>query len=67
MSEVHYAEAVKGVAPDNTKKCTTWGERAFRAWVEERNKALPTDPVPDDLLSCHDPTIVSKYMRYFVL
>ena len=62
VSEVRYAEAAKGIVPDNTKKCTTWGERAFLAWVEERNKAFPTD-----LLSCRDPTIISKYMRYFIL
>ena len=67
VSEVHFVEAAKGVVPMNTKRNNAWGERAFRAWVEERNKTMPSDPVPDDLLACHDPTIVSKYMRYFVL
>ena len=28
---------------------------------------MPSDPVPDGLLACHDSSIVSKYMRYFVL
>ena len=64
VSEVHYVEAAKGVVPMNTKKNNA---RAFRAWVEERNKAMPSDPVPDGLLACHDSSIVSKYMRYFVL
>ena len=67
VSEVHYVQAAKGVVPMNTKKNNAWGERAFRAWVEERNKAMPSDPVPDGLLACHDSSIVSKYLRYFVL
>ena len=67
VSEVHYVEAAKGVVPMNTKKNNAWEERAFRAWVKERNKAMPPDPVPDGLLACHDSSIVSKYMRYFVL
>ena len=41
--------------------------KTFTAWREERNKQVSDDPVPDDLLSCHDPSIVSKYMRCFVL
>ena len=28
---------------------------------------MPLDPVPTDLLQCHDASIVSKYLRYFVL
>ena len=28
---------------------------------------MPNDPVSSDLLSCHDPAAVSKYLRYFVL
>ena len=36
------------------------GERAFLAWVEKRDKVMPSDPVPDGLLTCHDASIVSK-------
>ena len=25
---------------------------------------MPSDPVPDGLLACHDASIVSKYMHY---
>ena len=28
---------------------------------------MPLDPVPTDLLQCHDASVVSKYLRYFVL
>ena len=55
VSEVHFVEAAKGVVPKNTKKNNAWGERAFRAWVEERNKTMPSDPVPEDLFS---PTVL---------
>ncbi len=43
------------------------GRKTFIDWVEQRNKARPDDPVPIDLLSCHDPTVVCKYLRYFAL
>ena len=62
-----FSEAAKGVVPENTKKNNSWVEKTFLAWVEERNKAVPEDPVPIDLLSCHNPTVVCKYLRYFVL
>ena len=38
----------------------------FCAGVEERNKAIPSDPVPDGLVACHDASTVSKYLCYFV-
>ena len=60
-------EAAKGVVPDNTKNNNSWAVNTFTAWSEKRNKLTPDDPVPKDLLSCHDPSIVSKYMRCFVL
>lgn len=53
--------------PTNTRKSNAWGEKAFRSWVEERNKLVPSDPVPDDLLACHDASIICKYLRYFAL
>ena len=28
---------------------------------------MPLDPVSTDLLQCHDASVVSKYLRYFVL
>ena len=60
-AEVQFVEAAKGVVPENTKKNNAWAERAFSAWVEERNIAMPSDPVPVDLLCCHDAAVVCKY------
>ena len=67
VSEEEVKEAAKGVVPSNTKKNNAWAERSFDAWVQERNKLMPGDPVPTDLLQCHDTSIVSKYLKYFVL
>ena len=67
VSEKEVNEAAKGVAPTNTKKNNAWAERTFDAWVQERNQLMPLDPVSTDLLQCHDASIVSKYLRYFVL
>ena len=59
VSEKEVNEAANGVVPTNTKK--------NNAWVQERNQLMPLDPVPTDLLQCYDASVVSKYMRYFVL
>ena len=67
VSEEEVEEAGKGVVPSNTKKNNAWAERTFDAWVEERNKLMPGDPVPTDLLQCRDTSVVSKYLKYFVL
>ena len=66
VSEQEFSEAAKGVALSNTKKNNCWAEWMFNAWVDEQNKVNPGS-VPTDLLSCHDPDTVCKYMRYFVL
>ena len=63
VSEKEVNEAANGVVPTNTKKNNTLAERTFDAWVQ----LMPLDPVPTDLLQCHDASVVSKYMRYFVL
>ena len=67
VSEEKVDEAAKGVVPFNTKKNNGWAERTFYDCVQERNKLMPGDPVPTDLLQCHDTSVVSKYLRYFVL
>ena len=62
-----FSEAAKGVVPENTKKNNSWAEKTFLVWIEERNKAVPEDPVPIDLLSGHYPTVLCKYLRYLFL
>ncbi len=47
-------EAAKGVVPNNTKINNAWAVKTFTICREERNKRIPENPVPEDLLSCHD-------------
>ena len=67
VKESEYSEAVKGVIPANTKKCTNWAVRVFESWINECSVRKPEDPIPENILQCHDKAIVCKYMRYFVL
>jgi len=41
--------------------------KVFNLWSEERNKSRPQDPVPADLLSCNDPTLLSKHLSRFAV
>ena len=61
--EVLYVQAAEGVVPINTKKSNAWWERVFRAWVEEQNKPMPTDPVRDGLLACHDANCITSFWK----
>ena len=67
VSEEEVKEAAKGMVSSNTKKNNAWAERTFDAWVQERNKLMPGDPVPTDLLQCHDTSVVSKYLNLSTL
>ena len=39
-----------GVVPVNTEYSTHWAEKNFLPWAENRNKKMPDNPVPMDLL-----------------
>ena len=60
VAEKEVEEAGKVVLLLNTKKNNPWAERTFDAWVEEPNKVMSGDPVPTDLLHCHDTSVVNK-------
>ena len=34
-------------------------------WAQNQKIPAPKDPVPDDILECHDPATVSKYLCMF--
>ena len=59
-------DAAKGVVPTNTKLNNEWAMRNLNAWIKNWNKVAPDDPVPADLLSCGDASILCKWLRYFV-
>lgn len=50
-----------GVVPNNTLQANQWALRNFNLWADTRNNKYDEDPVPSNLLACHDPTIVCKW------
>ena len=67
VSKSEVEKAVCGVVPANTQFNTQWAERNFTAWAMQRNLIVPDNPVPLDLLSSHDPVLVSKHLQRFVM
>ena len=53
-------EAAKGVILTNTKMSNEWALRNVHSWMENRNMLVPNDPVPGDLLSCADASVLCK-------
>ena len=66
VDDQELAEAAKGVTPLNTKQCNDWALRNLSSWIASRNEANPSSPVPEDLLSCTDASIVCKWLCCFV-
>ena len=62
-----YNEAAKGIVPANTKKSINWPVRVFESWVNECSVKKPEDPIPENILECHDHGVLCKHVRYFVL
>ena len=56
-----------GVVPANTQFNTQWAERNFTAWAIQQNAKASDNLVPLDLLSSHDPVLVSKHLQRFVM
>ena len=50
----------------NTKSINEWALRNLSAWMENRNILIPDDPVPSDLLSCADASVLCKWLCCFV-
>ena len=43
-----------------------WAMRSLNAWIENRNKVAPDDPVPAHLLSRGDASVLCKWLRCFI-
>ena len=52
----------EGLKPAKTEATTQWAVNNFTKWAANRCALVPDDSVPSDLLVCHDPAIVSKYL-----
>ena len=55
-----------GVVPTNTKLSNEWAMRNLNAWMKNRNKVAPDNPVPADLLSCGDASVLCKWLCCYV-
>ena len=66
-SEQEMNKLAEGLKPANTEATTQWAVNNFTKWAANRRALVPDDPVPSDLLVCHDPAIVSKYLCMFVV
>ena len=60
-------KASNGVIPLNTEYSSHWAEKNFLSWAENRNKKMPNDPVPMNLLQSHDPGLVCKHSCCFAM
>ena len=50
----------KGFVPSNTKVNTEW------SILEWRNRSVPSDSVPIDILSCTDAVVLNKWLSLYV-
>ena len=66
-SENSQVQLAKGLIPENTSKSTQWALATFEQWKEARNANCPEDPVPEDLLTCTDTTILNKNLSRFAV
>uniref|UniRef100_A0A1X7UUI7 Uncharacterized protein n=1 Tax=Amphimedon queenslandica TaxID=400682 RepID=A0A1X7UUI7_AMPQE len=67
VDEEQVVEASKGVVPENTKRRNQWALRNFNQWMENRNRQVPDDVIPQDILHCQDPTLMNKWLCRYVL
>ena len=67
VSEHEVEKAACGVVSANTQFNMQRAERNFTTWAMQRNVIAPDDRIPLDLLSSHDPVLVSKHLQRFVM
>ena len=65
-SEQELDKLAEGLKPANTEASTQWAVTNFTKWAKNQRKLAPHDPVPGDLLKCHDPATVCKYLCMFI-
>ena len=55
----------KGYIPQNTEKTTRWAVNNFLLWKQNRNVISQEAAVPDDILDCTDPAVLSHWLSCF--
>ena len=64
VSDEEASTASKGVVPVNTESTNKWALKNLEEWMEIRS--VSNEPVPCDLLSCSDASLVCKWLCRFV-
>ena len=65
MSDEQLSVLSKGLIPKNTAKSTKWALNTFEEWKIARNQQFPEDPVPDNVLECTNPSVLSIHLSRF--
>ena len=65
VSDDELATLSKGLIPANTSRNTKWALKTFEEWRNARNLNFPQDPVPETLLTCTDPAVLSVNLSRF--
>ena len=60
-------KASKGVVPAKTEANSQWAFKNFMEWSNHRNLLEPHNPVPKNLLECHDADLVCKWLCRYLL
>ena len=60
--EDHCHGFVPAATTQDTQKCVN----LFEEWVKERNRLFSNDKVPENILFCHDKTLLCKWLCRFV-
>ena len=67
VTDQELAELGKGLTPANTTRCTKWTLKTFELWKNARNQRFPEDGVPEDLLTCTDPSLLNIHLTWFAV
>ena len=65
-SSEELASFTEGFVPANTEANTEWAVRNFNTWADWRLTSKPNDPVPCDILTCGDASLLNKCMAIAV-
>lgn len=57
----------EGFVPSNTEANTEWAVRNFKSWADWRLTSEPNDPIPRDLLTCGDASLINKWLSLYVI
>ena len=56
----------EGFVPPNIKANTAWAVNNFNTWADWRVAAQPNDPVPHDILTCGDASLINKWLSLYI-